>query len=495
MIKINLHSSSLIKRVVLQNKFSLAILLMYMKSILLTSALFILSPCLIAQEFIASVPLENLYVKKVQGCVLKDSIFISYSDAIQEEALFKTILILPDGSYKALNLPELKDRIFLGAAGFNDSLYFYYLKKIQKSIYIKTVVLSKSTGKRTSPNWQFELPEKILGTFTDNGLYVLYTEKNGQVVRLAHLKGCSIHQTTDYKLTRNPFSKSKPSVALIHDGANVTPAEAEARTKIYFTKKQILGSIDEGETFYSNPDGTDTHVNGKTTFFRMDSTGYNDTKLIPDNSGKKFSTFIYGGYLYKVVKDKGFQVSIYDWDVNDTFIKSFAINKQSSFKDETAYVRDDKARRLFNDRTVWEAMDNGGNPFITVHPIDSGNVILKIGTHTQVKSSSIPVVSGLGAVVTLISAAAVISNYALDKGESVDHYFYLKGNPITGFTYTNDTGILDQRLDLYEVFNVEKKQKPLEFKFKGYLKGGDFTYAIYQFAKGAKELKIIRFKN
>ncbi|HYF69497.1 MAG TPA: hypothetical protein VD884_15235 [Ohtaekwangia sp.] len=434
--------------------------------------------CLNAQQLLKSVPLTTKNIKTAQQFLVGDSIILVYRDAASGSDDFtkslsnKCIIILPDGKQSLMLLPELYKKDIIAVTDDGANLYFHFIEEIKSKSELKSLVIDKVSNKKHFGAQPILIPSNVMAIHLGKTLSVLYRIES-DTLGLMEVRHGRVVNKEKYALPKGILEKGKDVIPFIQHGETVRPPQAGKRMKIYSEPGEII--ITKDELLYSG------RIKGKTTLVKINTMSREiKTFEIPEDISTKFSTIWHDGYLYKVVKKDEFQVSVYD---NDTLVKSFAVNERSSYSQETAYVRDEADKRVFNDRTVWEAIDNMGNPFITVHPVDSNEVVLKLGTNKEL--TAVGPMGGLhhGPVGLLISLTVSSVVNAVENVFYVHHYFYLKGNPKEGFSYTNDTRLIDQQIDLYELYDQKSKT---EYKMKGYLRGNKFVVAFYQLKKATR---------
>ena len=427
-----------------------------------------------AQDTIATIPLKkHTSHRNLQGDALGDSVFLMY-DAGSQDLIHHSVFIMPDKTVKNIDLPEMMNAIFLGMISKGDSIYFYYIKEENKSVSVRAVVLDKALERKSFPSWQVPITKNIMTTWKDKNLTLVYANNEKQI-RIMAIHGLSVVSDDKYDLSY-PLDKKIKNYGVVHDRREGRPVDAAANSKVFIKDHEIWMITDQNN-------GYDPAAPAKTQFIRIDSTSYR-FKIWPDKEGKSFSTYVHNDLIYKIRKDRGLQVLIYNFD--GKLLHSFSLDKHVAFAKEIAYVRDEAARRVFNDRTVWDAMANVGSPFISVYSLDSGKTLLKIGTHTDVEKG-LPIVPGLGPL-SLVMLAASITKMAMEDATSLDHYFYMVGTPATGFQYTNASGLLSQAIDIHELYNSK-----FDYKYKGYLQTSNSTYCIYRINRGEDELRVVKF--
>lgn len=448
---------------------------------LLVIALMAFSSHLFAQTEIASIPLGNKFIENMQALDLGDTLFV----AINKGAVSDYFFLLPDGTQKNISAPQLHSKVILHAENYGDSILFYYAEGSKRSVVLKTVSWNSASNSIRMLPWSHELNSRIWASYKKDGLHLLCGSKKSDTLDLVHINRLNVSNlrvAVPIKL----FEKANQSTALIPEGADVMPSQAAAKAKIYVSDTSLLISFferdrqNENQPFYA----TSTFVN-----INM-QTGAIEKLSFKDHQNNYFGTFVHNKLIYKIVKHyKAFTIDVYQWDKK--LVKSFTINKQNDYIKQPAYLRDDRAKRIFNNRSVLDAIANGGDEFISVHQAIDGTLILKVGTDVEFMNAS-PIVTGFGPVLLAFTAVTSAAVMATSNSEQfADHYFYLKGNINDGFTYTQQSGILQQKIDDEELL---KEKQEVYYKYKWYLRTTGGVYAFYVPKKGKATLKVLKFK-
>ncbi len=274
----------------------------------------------------------------------------------------------------------------------------------------------------------------------------------------------------DVPLSSDFFVDEGATIATIVQGHEVQPWQARASFKIYCNGDHLTLCKDRLRI---------GKVQG-TTICEIDLSNKEKRReyFVGNKSKDLVTSYFHNGSLYRVAKNKllatEFYISVFD-STNQS-VADFVVSKTVSYSDSTSYLRATDSKRVMNTLNVWDAVSNMDNMFVSVHPYDSSRVILKVGTNK--KYSNGPVYAGLNpiGIMTSIVASALVTS--LDQTvSSKDLYFYLIGNPQTGFDYWNGKGLLGERVDASEMFNP---RWPLEYKEKVYADSETFVIGVYQ---------------
>lgn len=437
---------------------------------------------LTAQEVIHKVELGTRSISKVQGFVLNDGIFLSYHDDTKRDEYFslgyKYLLVGRNGSETPLSIPDLSGKKLINVMDSDDSLFFYYVEEQNKQAQISAFALKKTTWKRKDVSQHYLLPKEIIGgAYSKDNFVFASIERETKSLHIVQVHGVDLLSDMAYELPKDIF-KRVGFAKVIWDGVEVTPREAESNIKIYISRSQIIVSHDEF-----------TGAHGILHIYRIDRATQNVLSFeIEERTSRPFSSFIFQDNIYRISRHSGAVVSIFK--MNKELISSFRIDKEVPYAKEKAYFRRGASMQVLGDRNVWDAISNLGSAFISVHPNDSSSMILKIGTH-QISKKSVPMPVPLPMFNPMLFVGVPIS---LSRGSvnSSDYYFYLKGNPNAGFTYSNSSTLVQQKFDNFELFDPEKE---IEYTHKSYLKGRDSVWYGLYLKKKSKELEIVKFSN
>ena len=451
-----------------------------MKGIFLYTVFSLSSLSLTAQEVIHRTKLSSTTISKVRGFVLSDGFFLNYHDntklGVYYPLGYQSLIIGKDGAEIPLMIPDLLDKQLVNVVSSNDSLYFYYLESQKKITRISAFVLEKKTWKRKDVTQSFVIPEGFIGGRLHKDLFLASVEKETESLHVSQVHGVELVNDESYQLPKEIFSKIASSAEVIWEGTEVTPFKAEARIKIYISQSQIIVSYDEF-----------TGSRGIIHIFRIDRTTKNVSTLeIEERTGHDFRSFVFQDKIYRIGWEKGAVVSVFN--MNKELMSSFRVDKNSSYARERAYFRIGNSKRVVGDRNVWDALSNAGRIFISVHPFDDSTVILKIGTHHIMASGPpIIIINPAFMAASLLLRAITLS---FNEQNSRDYYFYLQGNTDHGFSYSNASGLVQQKIDNFE---LEDPGNVISYTHKSYLKSdGLGCYGIYQ-KKHSKELMIVGF--
>ena len=392
--------------------------------------------------------------------------------------------LLPDGTQKPISAPLLHGKTILYAENYGDSILFYYGEGSKRSVVLKSLSWNRISNSIRALSWSHELNSRIWASYKKDGLHLLCGSKKSDTLELVHISRLNV---TNKKIhvPIKLFERANQSTALIPDGAEVMPSQAAAKAKIYVSDTSLLIS------FFQRGRQTDTErVYATNTFVKVNmKTGATEQLSFKDSQNNYFGMFVHEDLIYKIVKHyKAFTVDVYRW--NRTLVKSFTIDKKNHYIKQPAYLRDDRAKRVFDNRSVLDAIANGGDEFISVHKAGDGTLILKVGTDIEFTQGT-PIITVFGPVLHVVTAVTSVAVMATSNSDLfADHYFYLKGNVNDGFTYTNQSGLLQQKIDDAELFN---EKDPVDYKYKWYLRTAKSDYAFYVPRKGKARLSIVKF--
>jgi hypothetical protein len=415
-------------------------------------------------------------IRSFQAVGLGDSLFLFYKANVPKS--FKTICILPDGTQKTLKLSETNGKLILGIEDLRDSLLFYYLEEEQKQLVLKGILLSRADNGKRPVGGKVVLSGKVFGSYWENrSLIIVSGQESDRTISVTRINRTSIVDEKKFQVLPAYFNER--SVAFIPEQGFTQPQQAEATMKIYQQKNVLYLGIDE-------PAPVKRSVITKCDL----ASGSSTMKIFFDASGMIFKTFVRDDHVFKVAKDKNvIELSVYNF--SDVKVRStLKLLDEDAVHKESAYERNEIAK-VVKGITVKNTIDAWGRPFVVVYSSVTGPYVLKVGDYEPTKFSRIPIVSGFGPIISVMSTTAFTASMALNNEFSVDRYFYLRGDPVNGFNYHGaNTTLPDQAIDDYE---IALKVKPNEFRSKGYLRTGNFTYAFYRLEKKYQEMRIVKF--
>lgn len=450
-----------------------------MKKIFLI-ALTAMSSTVFAQTEIANIPLDDKYLQGIQTIDLGDTLFVSIDEGVKSNNL----LIMPDGTQRMFDAPLLHGKVILHAENFGDSILFYYGEGKKKAVVLKTLSWNATTNTSRLLPWTYDLNSRVWASYKNDGVHLLCGDKNSDTLEIISIRRLTT-SSTKVHLPVQLFERANQSTALFPDGEEVMPSQAAAKAKVYVKDSSLLISH-----FKQGLKTSEQTIYATNTLIKIDlKTGKSETLAMKDPINNYFGMFVHNDLIYKIIKGfKTFTIEIYRWDKK--LVKSFTLNKQTEFSKQSAYLRDDRARRIFDNRTVFDAIANGGDEFISVHTGADGDLILKVGTNVEFIESS-PMIRLFGPVVFALTAVtSVVVMTTSNTDQFADHYFYLKGNVNDGFTYTEQSGLVQQSVDEAELAD---ERKEVYYKYKWYLRTSKGVYAYLVPKKGKPTLKIVKY--
>ena len=438
-----------------------------------------------AQINYSKIPLQDIgngdNQLEIQGLALNDSIFIAGYPT--KKGPTKAFWILPSGEVVKLNSPELKDKLVVALASSGDSTYFYYLEQLKYTISLRAVVQSQQTGAITSSNKSISFTGSFINIFHQGKhTYLLSIFKERNEIHLSEIKGMERLKETflispvDLNTNLSPFS-------FVSENEILSPHAASSLNKIY----------QQGNFLYIGIDQTKA-VGGmaKTSILKIDlKTGASELRIIVDNSGKQFSTYMENDYIFKITKSRsaGAIISIYN-------LADFSLHQTMKINKETAIAQSRSFKKDFvkttDKESVWDAISNTSSGFIMATPMDSMNFIVRLGSHHLIDRSGaafIPVVSAFQ-VLAIVGSVARVAALSLSEMESVDHYFYLKWDGKNEPVFADKPVSAIQAIDTYDITMFKQKRK---FEYKGYLQTHSKVFGFYQ-ETGSTFLNILLFE-
>lgn len=158
-------------------------------------------------------------------------------------------------------------------------------------------------------------------------------------------------------------------------------------------------------------------------------------------------------------------------------------------KNDMAYSRFGAKLTMSREPLVKQILKMQTPNFVIADSTVGGELILTVGQFGQ-NTPTVPVVSTFGLIGALVSLASTVAIHELSDGPYFYQYFYLKGSINDGFKFTNETSLIRQRIDDYE---IEKQAGKIRFKYKGYLSDSSGVYALYLESKSSS-LQIVKFE-
>jgi hypothetical protein len=440
-------------------------------------------------QYLNTLKAPNRYISNIQGYAHGDSLFLMYSYKFHDSLAYKNLLLLPDNSGRELQIPELYNKTLLGVIDAGDSIYFYYPHTKEKhDVVMKAIVYSKLSRKSATPNWEVDMPKRIIGITMENGLVIVGTDPSSNTLNLVTINRFSVKRLENYTIDPDFSLKKIQRFGFISEAAPAESAAAAAEKKIFLTRKALFITEDRHEI-----------ENGSTKILRIDRfTGKMNRKVVFENSKRSFGSFIHEELFYHVAKDKelGFEVTVYD---TAKALTSFTVNRKSNYVQSDAWLRNEVDMRVLK-RSVLHVIDGRGQPYMVVHTGDSGRHVIELGMHqvgTQrdaARDVGMPVITGvMGAVNPALGVALqyiTLTNSLLMPRDynSVDKYFFLQKDGPNGFVFTEKSGLVKQEIDDYD------SRAPARIGEKVYVGNGNVVYGLYRPEEYPQEIQIIRFK-
>ena len=451
-----------------------------MKFFLILSVPFFLGSSLLAQRKLADIKLNYPQVEEIQGVAVNDSIFLTMKNGFDFSSKYVSMWVLPNGEVKDADVAQLSGKTVFAVQNSGDSIFFYYFEAERKEVTIKALAQSKTTGKNRFSGKRILLKGKLLGAYLDRNLFLITSSKKDYSLVITEVNNMTVENEEIFKLSAALLRQGKSNIAFIAEDAETRQSQAEAPVKIYKQNKSIFIGVDE-------PYNQDAPNTPKSTIIKLDlEKGTSEIKSFFELTQQPFRTFVSGNYIFKVVANRGFDISIFDFNTTK-IVKSLRVDKTSTIRDSIYFFRDGNLNLIEKRKSVWAAMDNRGDCFITASPIDSA-FILKIGTHRMVKPVTyVPVVSVFGPLVQLALLATQISVLSATDAQSIDHYYYMKWDGKESLTYISKPENISQIIDKYELEKIDFK-----FQYKGYISSKKLTYGIYK-AEDSGLVNIVKF--
>lgn len=417
---------------------------------------------------------------EIQGLVLNDSIFIAGYPTKNGPA--KAFWILPSGQVVKLNSPELKDKLVVALASSGDSTYFYYLEQLKYTISLKAVVQSRQTGTVTSSNKNISFTGSFINIFHQGKhTYLLSIFKERNEIHLSEIKGME-RLDEKFLISAVDLNTNLSTFSFVSENEILSPLAAASPNKIYQQGNFLYIGIDQTKAVGGIPKTSILKINLKT--------GESEHRIIIDDSGKQFRTYIENDYIFKITKSRSTGAIISIYNLHDfSLLQTIKINKETAIAQNRAFIKD--FFKTTDNESVWDAISNTSSGFIMATSMDSMNFIVRVGSHHLINRSVagyIPVVSAFP-VLAIVGSVARIAALSLSEMESVDHYFYLKWDGKSEPVFADEPVSAIQAIDTYDITMFKQKRK---FAYKGYLQAHPKVFGIYQ-ESGSAFLNIILF--
>lgn len=435
------------------------------------------------QKSYGTIELSSKNLKTLQRFLIGDTVVTFYRDAqpgsqINPFTSEHWVLIAPDGEKQHLVIAELYGKEKVAVMRKGDELLFYFAEEVNKKAILKMLAYNPSTSKKTVIQCG-TIPDELLVTAIDETLTFFYWTRSNEL-GLMRIDAGRVIEDVKYVLPPNTIDR-RSGIAFIEEGSLITAGQAFQPVKIYRSNGRIVITHDKNDYSFNNK-------NSVTHWTTIDTrSGKVASISIPEPGHTQYKSIWHDGMLYRIIKDKGFHVKVFD---GENLISNFSIPYDVAYAGQTGMLRDDAGRRVFNNRNVRDVMDNLGKPFIVVQKLDSTNILLKVGTQKEVSHGHTPILpmSSLAGLFVSLTISSV--SHAIADESYVHHYFYLRGNISDGFSYTNETRLLEQKIDQYELFDPKTR---IDYRYKSYLRSKDQTIAFYMREK-TRQLELVKFQ-
>lgn len=452
------------------------------RSVFLVFLLSLTNSSIFAQKELGQI-VTNVQQKDARAFVFGDSVIVQYEKKVGGKKIRSYALLSSTGTdVTPLSWPVATEHTILTIQASDDNLYAYFIDESEQTKVLRCMVASRhDLVMKLIPNG-IPLPQTIIGAYTDNDLHFVAFDEEDELLQIMQFHNARMSRILEAALPKS-FLKKISSVGIIVDKIGAQPWQARAALKIYIHHNDRVSLV----KYENESEGTRVlDIDFSATPAKLHSYQVDGKNAV--------SSYLYEGQLYNLTKigleDKRFIVSISD-SLNRE-LGTVTISRTTAYNDSVSYIRATDSKRVLDNRDVWDALSNMGKPFIAVFPYDSTRVILKLGTHTRLKSGVSPFVGAFGVAGLVGGLVAAGIMRALDKTvESRDLYFYLIGNANTSFTYWNGSGLIGHTIDRSEIFNPKK---PVDYSFKGYTETSTSTIGIYQGKKKHDPLRIVKYE-
>jgi hypothetical protein len=490
----------------------------------LVIVLLFIQDCAFAQELLPPINLRSTNIKEFDATAIGDSVLITYSfiQPQSEAELVFRFLIHADKTIESIGLPaSVRDIEKVDDKG--DKLLLVCSRDDRKETVLSEITFDKSTKSLSQPVEVFRTSRKnLLAIIPMKGLLILSESRKQDSLVISRIdESRQVNQRSFFILEKMlrlvqsdfmPMKKQnsltwngglvpgldaiigKQSYSIFSEGRMVTPSQAVADLKFYIEENKLMISRDQPKKSYRG-------FIGYTSLITIDlENGSMKYGFVGEPVAKAFTSVYSKGHLYRISKERNYKISIFKID---SLMQTIELDKNAIYMNTGKYYKRSDVS-VTEELKCSEAL-YGGEPFVMPRATSSGKMFLKIGSHVVPRSSGgggVPVAvpmtistpSGPVAIpmpVGSVGGSSVPVINDLSETVGVDRYFYLYGDPETGFEYSHGQGLLDQQIDDFEM-KSEKEQG--RFKMKRYLRTKNYTYAFYR-QRGDKEIQVVRFKN
>ncbi len=430
-----------------------------------------------SQKQIAEIELSSPGVKNLAGIVCGDSILFTYyrSDLNKTtSANFNMIWIYPDGSQKRIDVRELADKLLIGVIHKRDSIQYYFLEESRKKIEIGVLTYHRYTNQKGSHSNPITLPGKLLGSYVDKNLFLVYATKEESAVRILEINNLSV-------VREEKFSGSFDWDKLKNMRATFIDGRLPMRNSQLITPIRVIKEDSALFVIADDPATTETasQPSFKTYVSKLDlKTNTSSSKVFFEPSRSDFRTVVKDNKVFRFVSRKDPELSIYDFYTRALLSKSIFAKKEK---------RDYYLRLGSRNEVKKMELDSWSpfNSFITVDSSPSG-YILTLGSYAE-ENPNVPFIGMFGLLPAAISVVANAAVHELNDGPMSYSYYYQE---VTKDCSTNkivtDTGLLKQQVDNYELSLTSK------MVYKSYIDTPNAIYAFY-LNKSSSKMQVMKF--
>jgi hypothetical protein len=439
---------------------------------------------IVAQEIITPLALKDKSIESFDAFPIGDSVLVTYRTGVRDEhpGSFHCMLIKPDKSVVDTKMPSTAFNNVISVTDSDTALNLYYINTIDKTVRLKKNWYDKRTGKAKSHDGTLSLSGGIvLGAFHTPDLIVLSKDNREDTLIVSQIRDLNLIREQRFFMPRD-LLKQVSKMSVISESRRINPEQVVASLK-FFLASDTLTVVRDSQKKYQEFNGY-TEV----TTFEL-KTGTRRTTIIGEATQKSFWSYYHDGFIFKIRKSKPVTMMVFK---DGKEIYSLTFDQGLPFMNQQSFRRNIVDLTVVKKETVWDAISNNASLFITVHDDEQNKMFLKIGSHEL--AQTYVYVPGGGALAGALAGAltAAMVPQSGDPTQYTDRYFYMYGDPYTGFEFHAGEGFVDEAIDSYERNDLDPK--PDKFKFKSYLRTKSYTYAFYR-RKRADEMEIVRFKN
>jgi hypothetical protein len=430
-----------------------------------------------AQSLFGTYDLKLKGVPTIGTMMAGDSILITSKSngGLVRDALW----ISPQANKTSTDLGELQDKPLIAIVAGKTMDLYYFLEEHGNTNYLKCAVIDKVSGTRYVKDEFVELDDLPVGGYVDDGLNLICLTPKTNDVTVIKVADMRIMRETVFHLNAPLLRNKRTAVAFFDRRHPVRPDQATARVKLYLRDSLLIITCDEPFDEYDQPG---TLYKTRVYELNLNSGTYSNRYFI-EQSTQWFNSIIFNNYLYRVVQGEDGVLEIFDLVTGEqkppVLFSAFQLSQPNRI-----YVSDDRNHSI----TMTTFKRTFANPTYVIPDTIGSEIILRIGERYGFRTTVGPL-TAFGVAGLFLSVVTNVVLLSRPTEPVVDQYFYVKGSPANGFSYTADSGLLSQKISNYDV-SVARDQK--EYRFKSHLVGRTVAYEVYM-QKKTNKVNVLKF--